>query len=128
MSNPLRVLVVDDCRDTAESTAMILDAWGMKASVAYDGRSALAAAKAHLPDIVLLDIGLTDISGLEVAQSLRKSNRFRRTMIVVMTGFAADLDRESAFAAGCQHFIVKPVDLNVLRGLLLDGLVDFRRK
>jgi CheY-like chemotaxis protein len=127
MPDPLRVLVVEDCRDTADSTAMILDAWGMEASIAYDGRSALATATEFFPDIVLLDIGLADMSGLAVARALRESDRFGRTMIVVMSGFVAPDDRELSIAAGCQHHIAKPVELPRLHELLLDGIKEFRR-
>ena len=127
MSESPRVLIVEDCRDTAESVALLLKVWGITSAIAYDGRAALVEANKFLPDIVLLDIGLTGMDGLEVAQMLRRSSRFARTMIVVMSGYAASEDHERSLGAGCQLHIDKPVNPELLRALLLDGLREFRR-
>ena len=82
MSDPIRVLIVEDCKDTAESTAMILAAWGMETSIARNGPDALTALDGSVSDIVLLDIGLQGMDGFEVARRIRSSPCFDRTMIV----------------------------------------------
>jgi len=127
MPDPIPVLIVEDDKDTAESTAMVLGLWGIATSIARDGPAALAALDGSVPDIVLLDLGLQGMSGFEVAERMRSSPRFDRTMIVVMSGYAGRKVRQRAMAAGCQHLIVKPVDLDRLHLLLLDGLKEFRR-
>ena len=71
MTRP-RVLVADDCKDTADSTALLIDLWGHKVQVAYDGEGALAAARAFQPDVLLLDIGMPKMDGCHLAQAIRQ--------------------------------------------------------
>ena len=105
-----RVLIVDDNRDLAESAAVLLRASGHDVRTAYDGVSAVATATEYRPDVVLLDIGLPGISGYEVARQLRASESQRAMLLVAVTGYGQDTDRQRAREAGFDHHIVKPLE------------------
>src|SRR5690606_28548101 len=89
-----RILVVDDNRDSADSLAMLLRARGSDIRVAYDGHRAIEEAQAFIPDLVLLDIGLPDMSGYEVARRLRQDARLRHIVLVAQTGWGQAEDRQ----------------------------------
>lgn len=127
MPDAPRVLIVEDCVDTAESTALILDMWGISSRIAPNGAAALAQARRETPDVVLLDLGLPDMSGLEIAETLRASRSFDGTMIVAMSGYATADDSARSLECGCQFHLGKPVDLADLHRLLVDGFKEFRR-
>jgi CheY-like chemotaxis protein len=114
----LRVLVVDDCSDTTATTATLVRLWGHDAQVALDGSAALELAKNYQPEVVLLDIGLPDMDGYEVAQQLRKQARGQQPLLISMTGYGREQDRCRSLVAGCDEHWVKPVDLCALQGLL----------
>jgi two-component system, chemotaxis family, CheB/CheR fusion protein len=118
MTHPLRVLVVDDNADAADSTAMLLDLLGYEARVAHDGASALADAAAFPPDVVLLDLGLRGEDGVEVGAQLLDALPDRPTL-VALTGFP-HLEGECR-DAGFDHYFVKPADMRRLTRLL-EGL------
>jgi two-component system CheB/CheR fusion protein len=82
----LRVLVVEDSRDTADSLALLLRLWGHRSAVAYTGESALEVATTFRPDVVLLDIGLPGINGCEVAWRLRQLPGLARCRLMALTG------------------------------------------
>lgn len=126
MSERLRVLIVEDCPDTASSTAMILHLSGMQTRIAHTGKSALAEAEQTPPDLILLDLGLPDMNGLDVARTLRKQSRFDRTMIVVLSGYGSHDDHSQAVIAGCQRYFVKPVDVMALQRMVQRELAQFR--
>jgi PAS domain S-box-containing protein len=113
-----RVLLVDDNRDSADSLAMLLRLLGHDVRTAYEGRQALAVAGAYQPDLVLLDIGLPGLNGYEVARQLRATSGTRRPVLVALTGYGSDEDRRQAQAAGFDHHLIKPVDIDALQGLL----------
>jgi two-component system CheB/CheR fusion protein len=113
-----RVLVVDDNVDAAESVAMILRLSGYDVRCTYDGVSALDAAKAYHPDVVVLDIGLPGISGYEVARRLRLDPEFEETPLVAVTGYGQDVDRRRSRNAGIDYHLTKPVDPATLQQLL----------
>ena len=115
----LRVLVVDDNRDAAESLSLLLMVEGHEARVAHDGEEALREAAAFHPDVVLLDVGLPGMSGHELARRLRQGPAFRRTLLVALTGWGQPADRELSRRAGCDLHLVKPVDPARLLELLL---------
>jgi CheY-like chemotaxis protein len=110
-----RVLVVDDNADAAESLALLLSVWGHEARVAYDGPGALRLAREERPAVVLLDLGLPGLSGYAVAQRLRQEPGLGQTLLVAVTGSAAD---GGSHEAGLDLHLTKPVDLDVLRRLL----------
>jgi PAS domain S-box-containing protein len=114
----LSVLVVDDNRDAAQSLAMLLHTAGADVHVAHDGPAALAQFEHGEPDIVLLDIGMPDMDGYEVARRLREISRPERVAIVALTGWGQDEDRQRVRDAGFDHHLVKPVDLASLQALL----------
>jgi PAS domain S-box-containing protein len=113
-----RILVVDDNVDAAEALSRLLRLQAHEVRVAYDGLAALAAARDMHPDVVLLDIGLPEMDGLEVAKSLRARADGPRPLLVAMTGFGQAEDRARTAAAGFDHHLTKPVDPKVLQSLM----------
>jgi PAS domain S-box-containing protein len=118
--HPMRVLVVDDNRDAADSLAMMLELTGHEVATANDGETALAEAERFLPDAVLLDIGMPGMNGYEVAQRLRQTEHGRRAFIVALTGWGQEDDKRRAVDAGFDHHLTKPVDPAALHAVL-DG-------
>ena len=115
----LRILAVDDNVDLASSLASVLGLWGHTVRTAHDGSAALEVASAFSPEVVLLDLGLPRLDGLEVARRLRLVEPFAALM-VSMSGFGQEQTRLRSDEAGFHHHLVKPVDLEQLRGLLED--------
>ena len=120
-SQPHRILVVDDVIDSATSLTELLELWGHEVKMAHDGPSALVAARAFHPEVVLLDIGMPDMDGYEVARSLR-AEYGAGMMLVAVTGYGQPQDRETTHAAGFDHHLVKPVDTEALCSLLAKSL------
>ena len=114
----LRVLVVDDNHDVAESTAVLLRMAGCDVHVVYDGDEALRAMPRLRPDAVLLDIGLPKINGYQVAERIRAEPEHRRTLIVAISGYGQEEHRLQSQQSGFDYHIVKPIDPPVLTGLL----------
>ena len=117
---PLRVLVVDDNVDAAEMLAMFLEASGHEVLVEYGATPALERARAQAPDVCLLDIGLPGIDGKELAQRLREQPETADAVLIAVTGYGQEHDRQAALAAGFQHHLVKPVDPAKLVALLAE--------
>jgi signal transduction histidine kinase/DNA-binding response OmpR family regulator len=114
----LCVLVVDDNRDVADTTATILRLSGCDTHVAYDGSAGLDAAARLRPHAVLLDIGLPGLDGYQVAERLRADPQHRRTLVVAVSGYGQEEDRIRSKAAGFDYHVVKPIDPAVITGLL----------
>ncbi|GHA83928.1 hybrid sensor histidine kinase/response regulator [Cognatilysobacter bugurensis] len=114
----LRVLVVDDNRDAAAMTAMLIEASGHTAYVAYDAAEGLKRALTEKPDACLLDVGLPGMDGNDMARELRRNPVTSGAMLIAITGYGHDEDRKGTSEAGFDHHLVKPVDPNVLAGLL----------
>jgi PAS domain S-box-containing protein len=114
----LRVLVVDDNVDSTDILAKLLRLSGHNVRTAYAGSSALDVAASHLPDVVLLDIGLPGINGYEVARRLRLLPRLKDVKIVAMTGYGQDSDRRLAQESGFDDHMTKPVDFVKVLSLL----------
>jgi len=115
---PLRVLVVDDNVDTATSLALLLRELGDDVRTAYDGPAALEAALDYRPDVALLDIGLPGLDGFEVAKRMRQQPIFRDVVLVAMTGYGQESDRQRSQAAGFDHHLVKPIKFKKLQEIL----------
>jgi CheY-like chemotaxis protein len=111
----LRVLVVDDNTDAADSLCTLLRLWGYDAHVAYDGPTGLEAASALLPDCLFLDIGLPGIDGYDLAQRLRAHPVLKRARLVALSAYG---DRQRSRAAGFDHHMVKPADPREVEALL----------
>ena len=114
----LNVLIVDDNRDVADSTALLLRAAGCTVHLAYDGEEAVRSARKLRPDAVLLDIGLPKIDGYQVAERIRAEQGDRATFIVALSGYGHDEHVRQAARAGFDCHVVKPVDPAALTGLL----------
>jgi DNA-binding response OmpR family regulator len=113
----LRVLVVDDSPDTAETTEALLAMWGHEASVAHDGAAAVHMADESRPDVILLDLGMPGMDGHEVARRVRQLAG-KRPVIVCVSGHGHDDDRRKAWEAGCDYYFLKPADPEELQRLL----------
>lgn len=116
----LRVLVVDDNRDAADSLNLLLTSMGQNVYVAYDGESAISAAKVFRPEIVLLDIGMPQMSGYEVARALMADATAAKSALVAVTGWGQEADRERAKEAGFTYHFVKPISEEALRTILTE--------
>ena len=113
-----RILVVDDNRDAADALASLLEIEGNDAHIAHDGISAVAAANALRPDVMLVDIGLPGLTGYEVAARIRQEPWGASVLLVALTGWGHPEDRARSEEAGFDYHLVKPVELAVLTELL----------
>jgi PAS domain S-box-containing protein len=113
-----RFLVVDDNRDAADSLALLLEVYGAEVRVTYDGISAVAELRGWRPDVVLLDLGMPDMDGFEVAARIRKQPELAGIMLVALTGWGQPEDRRATRAAGFDLHLVKPVSPPELRELI----------
>ena len=118
VNQALNILVVDDNVDSARGLAMCLESQDYKVRVSHTGEDGFCAAREHTPDVVLLDIGLPDIDGYEVAKKIRQQEQLADIAIIAMTGYGGEADKNKAKAAGFNHYLVKPVDLSKLLALL----------
>jgi signal transduction histidine kinase/ActR/RegA family two-component response regulator len=112
------VLLVEDNRDAAESTTMLLEVLGHAVAVAHDGPAALSSATCSPPDVMLVDLGLPGMDGYEVARRIRRQPSLRRTVLVALTGYGRAEDRQRSAAAGFDHHLVKPIDVEALETIL----------
>jgi CheY-like chemotaxis protein len=114
----MRVLVVEDNRDGAQSMVTLLHRFGHDARAAFDGPAAVEEALRELPDVVLLDIGLPKMDGFEVARRLRVLPAAKRPFLIAVTGYGTEADRLRFEQAGIDMHLLKPVDINELAALL----------
>jgi PAS domain S-box-containing protein len=117
-TSALRVLVADDNLDAADSLSELLRLAGHEVRVAYDGRTALSIADAFRPNVMLLDLGMPELNGHEVASNVRDRPWARESCLVAITGWGQETDRTAARASGFHQHLVKPVDFAELRALL----------
>ena len=115
---PLRVHVVDDNQDAAQTLALLLQMDGHEVSMSFDAQASLAYAASHEVDVFVLDIGLPDMDGTELAQRLRAMPAHAKTLIVALTGYGQAADRARSLAAGFDHHLVKPVNYDELSRVL----------
>ena len=118
----LKVLVVDDNRDSADSAAAIVRLLGYAAECAYDGGGALAAAARLEPDIVLLDLAMPGLDGYKTLERLRALPAMEQARVVAMTGYGSQEDRERTAKAGFDGHLTKPVELAALTDLIKSAL------
>jgi len=116
----LRILAVDDNVHMAKGLASILRMWGHNVRTAHDGAAALEVATQFSPEVVLLDLSLPRVDGLEVARRLLQRPERSPALMVSMSGFGQEDTRKHSNEAGFHHHLTKPFDMNVLRGLLDD--------
>lgn len=116
-----RILVVDDNIDAAESTAMLLQQIGLEVKVIHDGPGTLTAVQTFQPEIVLLDIGLPGMDGYEVARRLRQQPGPHKLLLVALSGYGQEEDRQRSREAGFDHHLVKPATLRELQALFTNA-------
>ena len=114
----LRVLVVDDNADSADSLAMLLQLIGHDSTIARNGEQAVETASSYRPDVVLMDIGLPGIDGYEASRRIRAQPELSDVMLVALTGWGQAADRERSRQAGLDQHLVKPIDPEHLENLL----------
>jgi CheY-like chemotaxis protein/two-component sensor histidine kinase len=119
-----RVLIVDDNEDAAESLAMLLQAEGYDARTASDGKTGVRIADEFAAEAIILDIGLPDMTGYEVAQAVRQSQSGKSALVVALTGWGQKQDKQNAELAGCDFHFTKPVDLSRLLAILAGGRLE----
>jgi CheY-like chemotaxis protein/two-component sensor histidine kinase len=112
------VLVVDDNHDAANSLGMLLTLLGAQVDVAYTGSQALASVGRHAPRLVFLDIGMPNMDGYEVAKRIRSLKLDEQPVLVALTGWGQEHNRQAAYDAGFDHHLTKPADARRLRELL----------
>ena len=117
-----RVLVVEDLPASAETMKVLLESEGYVVQIAADGRSALAEAKVFLPSVVILDIGLPGMSGFEVAQRMRQEPETRDALLIALTGYGEAESRMRSQAAGFDHHVVKPADIDALLAIISQAI------
>jgi PAS domain S-box-containing protein len=121
-SGSLRILIVDDNVDAAETMAMLQQLHGHQTRIAHSGQDALEIAARFMPQAVLLDIGLPGMDGYEVATQIRRTPDLANAFLVALTGYGTEKDRERGRSAGFDEHLTKPADLDLLRRWL-DALV-----
>jgi two-component system, cell cycle response regulator DivK len=116
------VLAVDDNRDNLDLLAQILDLWGCECVGASDGFAALAAASDRTPDLIILDICLPDIDGIELVNRIKADPKLANIPIVAITALAKTEDRDRILLAGCAAYLSKPFNLDDLERIMRDRL------
>jgi two-component system, sensor histidine kinase len=116
-----RILVIEDDVDAADTRALLLGLLGHRAVVARSGHAGLAAALATRPAVIVLDLGMPGLGGYEVAARLRARGDFEDVLIIAVTGYGLESDRDHSAAVGIDHHLVKPCISDDLVKLLGDG-------
>jgi signal transduction histidine kinase len=119
---PVRILVVDDSKDTAESLALLLRLEGHEVRMAHDAPAALEIAQLFRPEVAILDIGLPKIDGYELGRRLRDQVKDGKILLIALTGYGQAADRRRSREVGFDHHVVKPVDPVALQELIARSL------
>ncbi|QGJ69747.1 Hypothetical protein PBC10988_14340 [Planctomycetales bacterium 10988] len=109
-----RILLVEDNLSVCHVQSMLLEMKGHQVEVAFDGETAITKASEFLPDVILLDLGLPDISGYEVIRRLKEAEQFQKTLFIALSGRGGDEDFERTQAAGFDRHLVKPADIEII--------------
>jgi CheY-like chemotaxis protein len=112
------VLIADDHRDLAKTLALLLKLAGFDAEIVHDGRDALTAARAHRPDVLLLDISLPGLDGVGVTEQMRSDPRLSNVLIIATSAYEPDMFRGRSRRARFDHRLVKPVAFPTILALL----------
>jgi CheY-like chemotaxis protein len=113
-----RILVADDNRFAADSLARIIKIVGYDVTTTYSGNGALEQIAAFQPDLALIDIGMPDLDGFEVARRIRQQCRVPPLILVALTAWARNEDRRHAYECGFDRHVAKPISLELLRNVL----------
>lgn len=114
-----RILIADDNRDAGETLALLLEGQCYEVLLSDNGRSALELALEFRPDAGIFDLGMPGMTGLELAGAIRQESWGQRAVLIALTGWGAPQDREAAYAAGFNHHLTKPANLDDITTLLL---------
>ena len=114
-SEPFRVLAVDDRRDALQILGTLLKVSGYEVRTASDGATALIIAQEFCPNAILLDLGMPGMSGLQVARIIREDESQKGVVLIAMTGYDSDEDRQKSQEAGFDFHLVKPADIHEVR-------------
>jgi CheY-like chemotaxis protein len=117
-SRALRILIADDNVDGADSLALLLHMDGHVVLTATDGREAIEAAEAFRPDVILMDVAMPNLDGLEATREIRRRPWGARVRIIALTAWGQEAERRRTHAAGMNDHLVKPVDPQVLAAVL----------
>ncbi|MDZ4871978.1 MAG: Polar-differentiation response regulator DivK [Chroococcidiopsis cubana SAG 39.79] len=117
-SKQVLVLAVEDGADNLELMIQVLEIIGFPLVTATDGRTAIAMAQQHQPDLILLDMVLPDMTGVEVAQRLKQDSRTAKIPIVAVTAMVAEEEKGQYLSAGCIDFVAKPYDIEFLETVI----------
>jgi two-component system cell cycle response regulator DivK len=123
-SNGATILLVEDNETIRHAFSILLEDSGYRVLQAGTGEEALAAAKRDRPQLVLMDLGLPDLSGLEVTRRLKADPETRAVIVVALTGRALETDQNECLAAGCTAYLSKPIDSEKLLRRLPEFLAD----
>lgn len=118
-NSPLRILIVDDNEDSADSLGELLELMGNKVLTAYDGESGVQSGRAFCPDVVVCDIGMPKLNGYDTARNIRSEDWGKSAVLVALTGYGQAEDMQKSASAGFDQHLVKPVDVDVLTALLV---------
>lgn len=118
-----RILVIDDNEACAITMMWTMEGLGHISQMAFDGKTAIEKAKIFKPNVVLLDIGIPNMNGYEICQTMRKDPELSNTVFIAQTGWAQKEHRARSKEAGFDHHLVKPIDITALKKILseLDG-------
>jgi two-component system OmpR family response regulator len=118
---PRRILLVDDSVDAAEAMSMLLETLGHEVRTMHDGPSALAMVDDFAPDVVILDIGLPGMNGYELAREMRARPNTKTALMIALTGYGGESDRQKAREAGFDHHLVKPVSFAAIETVIANS-------
>lgn len=118
VENSLKILLVDDNEDAASMLAMFLEALGHHVIVEHSSRKAITRSKQEAPQVCILDIGLPEMDGIELARTMRAEPETANSVFIAITGYGQDDDRKRTRSAGFDHHLVKPADMQQLSAIL----------
>jgi CheY-like chemotaxis protein len=114
----MRILMIDDNVDVVDSISLFLEMSGHQVETANNGEQGILTAQSFAPDIILLDIGLPDIDGYQVAKKLREQPCTQGVLIIAMSGYAPNRDNQSTQPDHFDHYLVKPAKISELQNLI----------
>jgi len=120
------ILIVDDNIDNLDLTQILLESEGFDVRVAEDAESALKALETYCPHLILMDIQLPGMDGLELTRRLRLDPAWRDVIIVALSAYAMKGDADNARTAGCDHYVTKPINTRTFAGEVRALLKDLR--
>jgi CheY-like chemotaxis protein len=112
------ILIVDDSHDSANTLGNLFEAHGYKTHVAFDGAEALKTAKACLPDVILLDLGMPELDGVHLARFFREDMQLKDKVLIAVTGYADEMHRQECEAAGFDFLLPKPAGWEALKSTI----------